>query len=112
VAPEDAGDPEDDVVPEQAPARMQLGDIWQLGKHRLICGDALDGQVVADLMAGQAARMVFTDPPYNVPIDGHVGNSGKTQQREFAMASGEMSVSQFTGFLEGAFRNLVDHSVD
>jgi DNA modification methylase len=112
VAPEDPGDPEDDVVSDQAPARVQVGDIWQLGHHRLICGDALDGRVVNDLMDGAAARMVFTDPPYNVPIDGHVGNSGKTQHREFAMAAGEMSVGQFTAFLEAAFRNLADHSRD
>ncbi len=112
VSPEDTGDPEDDVVPDEAVARVRLGDIWQLGRHRLICGDALDGQVVANLMNGAVARMVFTDPPYNVPIDGHVGNSGKTQHREFAMASGEMSPSQFTAFLKEAFRNLVDHSVD
>lgn len=112
VAPEEPGDPDDDVVPEHAPVRVQPGDIWQLGRHRLICGDALDGQVVADLMAGEVARMVFTDPPYNVPIEGHVGNSGKTQHREFAMASGEMSVAQFSAFLERAFRNLADYSVD
>ncbi len=43
--------------------------------------------------------MVFTDPPYNVKIDGHVGGSGKTKHREFAMASGEMSADQFTAFL-------------
>ena len=56
--------------------------------------------------------MVFTDPPDSVPIDGHVCNSGKTQHREFAMASGEMSVSEFTRFLQRAFGNLVDHSID
>jgi DNA modification methylase len=112
VAPEEPNDPEDDVVPEDAIARVQPEDIWQLGRHRLICGDALDGQVATDLMAGAAARMVFSDPPYNVPIDGHVGNSGNTQHREFAMASGEMSAAQFTAFLERAFRNLADHSVD
>ena len=112
VAPEEEGNPADEVVPGQAPARVRPGDIWQLGRHRLICGDALDAQTIASLMDGENATMVFTDPPYNVPIDGHVGNSGKTQHREFAMASGEMSVSEFTRFLEGAFRNLADHSVD
>ena len=58
------------------------------------------------------AKMVFTDPPYNVPIDGHVGNSGKTQHREFAMASGEMSRDQFTSFLQSAFQQLYNHSQD
>ncbi|WP_432449221.1 hypothetical protein [Aliiroseovarius marinus] len=65
----------------------------------MACGDALNTQVVSTLMGGEQARMVFSDPPYNVPIDGHVGNSGKIQHREFAMASGEMSSAEFTGFL-------------
>jgi DNA modification methylase len=112
VAPEEPGDPEDDVLPGAVPARVHPGDLWQLGPHRLICGDALDHKVVGALMAGEAARMVFSDPPYNVKIDGHVGNSGKIQHREFAMASGEMSRAQFTAFLEGAFRNMADHSLD
>lgn len=56
--------------------------------------------------------MVFSDPPYNVPIDGHVGNSAKTQHREFAMASGEMSASEFIAFLAAAFQNMADHSID
>jgi len=112
VAPEEPGDPAEDVVPEAAACRVASGDIWPLGRHRLICGDALDGRVVADLMDGETARMVFSDPPYNVPIDGHVGNSGKTQHREFAMASGEMTVPEFTAFLERAMRNLADHSCE
>lgn len=112
VAPEEPGDPEDDALPGAAPARIRPGDIWQLGPHRLVCGDALDPKIVQDLMAGETARMAFSDPPYNVKIDGHVGNSGKIQHREFAMASGEMSDAQFTAFLERAFRNLADHSVD
>jgi DNA modification methylase len=112
VAPEDAGDPKEDVVPAEGPPRVRLGDIWRLGRHRLICGDALDQDTIGLLMDGDAATMIFSDPPYNVPIDGHVGNSGKTQHREFAMAAGEMSVAQFTVFLEQAFRNLAGHSVD
>ena len=63
-------------------------------------------------MGGEQARMVFTDPPYNVKIDGHVGGSGRVKHREFAMASGEMSASEFTGFLRTSFRNLADACVD
>ena len=56
--------------------------------------------------------MVFTDPPYNVPIDGHVGGKGKVKHREFAMASGEMSAAEFTDFLTRALRGHADHSLD
>ena len=112
VKPEEPGNPADDVIPDDAPARVGPGDIWQLGAHRLICGDALEPGVVATLMGSEQARMVFTDPPYNVPIDGHVGGSGKTKHREFAMASGEMSSEEFTGFLQRAFERLAEHSVD
>ena len=56
--------------------------------------------------------MVFTDPPYNVPIDGHVGGSGSIRHREFAMAAGEMSMAQFTAFLKTSFQNLAASSLD
>ena len=111
-APEEAGNPADDVVPQDAPRRVQAGDVWQLGPHRLACGDALDLAVVEILMAGERARMAFADPPYNVPIDGHVGNSGAVQHREFAMAAGEMSPAEFTRFLATAFGNMARVSVD
>ncbi|MEO6298264.1 MAG: DNA methyltransferase [Paracoccaceae bacterium] len=112
LTPEEPGDPEDDIVPDSAPQRVHPGDVWQLGPHRLVCGDALDPAVMDLLMQGELARMVFTDPPYNVKIDGHVGGSGKIKHREFAMASGEMTVSEFTQFLTSALRNLADHSMD
>lgn len=112
LSPEEPGNPEDDHVPETAPRRVNPGDIWQLGNHRLICGDALVPRVLDDLMEGDLARMVFADPPYNVKIGGHVGGSGKTKHREFAMASGEMTEPEFTAFLTNALRNLADHSMD
>lgn len=112
--PEEAGDPAADLLPEDdgsSPVSRE-GDIWQLGPHRLICGSALDPQTFHRLMGKERARMVFTDPPYNVPIGGHVSGLGKIRHREFAMASGEMTRDEFTGFLETAFRNMVDHSLD
>lgn len=112
LRPEEPGDPADDLGPAEAPTRCKLGDIFQLGRHRLICGNALDPAVVAALMDGEKAEMVFVDPPYNVPIDGHVGGAGKVRHREFAMAAGEMSPAQFTAFLRTAFQNLVANSVD
>ena len=112
LAPEEPGDPADDELGGDGPPRCRPGDVWALGPHRLICGDALDNSVVGLLMDGEDARMVFTDPPYNVAIDGHVCDSGKIKHREFAMASGELTAQEFTSFLERAFRNLSDHSVD
>ena len=107
LAPEDPGAPEDDVIPERASERCRLGDTWQLGPHRLFCGDALAEASLAALMAGERAEMVFTDPPYNVPIQGHVGGSGAIKHPEFAMASGEMTPAQFTAFLRTIFERLV-----
>jgi len=112
LEPKEDGDPADDRPAPEGPPLCRPGDLWQLGPHRLICGDALDARVVRALMDGSTAEMVFTDPPYNVPIDGHVGGSGATKHREFAMASGEMTKDEFTAFLRSVFQNLADHSGD
>lgn len=96
----DKGDPTDqDVGPPAGAAVSQLGDLWLLGKHRLLCGSALEAGAFQELMDGKQAAMVFVDAPYNVKIDGHVSGLGKTRHREFAMASGEMSDSEFREFL-------------
>ena len=84
------------------PAVTQPGDLWTLGAHRLICGDARDDVALAELLANETVDMIFTDPPYNVPIDGHVSGLGRASHREFAMASGEMTEEQFTQFLQQA----------
>jgi DNA modification methylase len=114
LAPEEPGDPADDELSNlgEVPSRCQLGDVWRMGPHQLVCGDALDPDVVSSLMDGEKAEMVFTDPPYNVAIAGNVGGLGKIQHREFAMASGEMTRAEFVAFLSAAFANLVAHSVD
>ncbi|MEC5291823.1 DNA methyltransferase [Aurantimonas sp. C2-6-R+9] len=111
------------VADDTAPV-TRAGDVWQLGPHRLVCGDARDAATYASLMqderggengtAGgtEVADMVFTDPPYNVPVDGHVCGSGKVRHREFAFASGEMSQAQFTAFLIKSLQQLAEHSRD
>jgi hypothetical protein len=104
-----------DAVVEVAagPAVTRLGDIWNFGSnHRLICGDSTKPETYQRLLGDARAQMIFTDPPYNVPISGHVGGLGSIQHREFAMASGEMSPAEFTAFLESAFRHLATYSVD
>lgn len=110
--PEAEGDPRDDILPKRLTARAQPGDIWQLGAHRLVCGNSLDPDTIDQLMEGERASMIFTDPPYNVPIDGHVGGKGKIKHAEFAMAAGEMSPVEFTGFLRTTFSNLCRHAED
>jgi DNA modification methylase len=108
-------DPLADEVPEarsDAPPVTQPGDLWRLGPHRLLCGDARDAAVISRLMAGALAQMVFTDPPYNVRIDGHVSGLGRRRHREFAMASGEMSEAEFTCFLTETLGNLAAQSAD
>jgi DNA modification methylase len=114
LAVEEPASPRDEVLPElgDGPATSRPGDLWLLGGHRLVCGDALSGEVVDLLLAREVAQMAFSDPPYNVPIEGHVSGLGKVAHREFAMASGEMTAQEFTTFLKRAFRNLADHSAE
>lgn len=96
-------DTADDAIPQQQLEPVTVpGDIWQLGRHRLICGDAQDEEVLGRLLDGEQADLLFTDPPYNVKIDGHVSGLGKVQHREFAFASGEMEQHEFTQFLQTA----------
>ena len=106
-------DPADEIPPvASGPSVTRPGDLWLMGEHRLLCGDARDGGVVQRLTAQETAQLVFTDPPYNVKIDGHVGGAGKIKHREFAMASGEMSQDQFTRFLTEVLGNMADASCD
>lgn len=89
-----------DLAPrETGLAVTKPGDVWLLGEHRIICGSTLDPASFDTLLAGDKAGLVFTDPPYNVPVQGHVSGNGAIQHREFAMASGEMTSVQFTDFL-------------
>jgi DNA modification methylase len=99
------------VKPAEPPV-CQPGDLWLLDRHRLYCGSAIDPNAFSRLMAGELADVVFTDPPYNVPIDGHASGLGAVHHREFAMASGEMDVRQFTEFLTRSLALLARNSAD
>ena len=102
------GPDEDDEPAElfDGPAIASLGDLWLLGKHRLLCGDALDPENWATLMDGLQGHMVFSDPPYNLRVDGFISGLGKIRHREFASASGEMDRDQFTTFLADVFHQM------
>lgn len=104
VAPEPALSSIDRTVP----AVTETGDVWLIGSHKLLCGDALDPACYLALLGKERADLVVTDPPYNVPIAGHV--SGLGVHREFAMASGEMSRVQFQRFLNQVCANLTRFS--
>jgi DNA modification methylase len=111
--------PETDDPADQIPALdptkpviTEPGDRWRLGKHRILCADARDPASFALLLGEERGQMVFTDPPYNVPINGHVSGRGRVRHREFAMASGEMSSAAYTSFLKQIFDNLAAFTLD
>jgi DNA modification methylase len=100
-APNDPSDgAEDEPFPVRDAAASHSGDVWRMGRHRLICGDARDKAAYQALLDNERVDLIFTDPPYNVPIDGHVCGSGRIRHREFAMGVGEMSSAEFTAFLQ------------
>jgi DNA modification methylase len=109
---EPANDDPADVLPEPplGPSVSKPGDLWLLGRHRVLCGNVLDVAVFRSLMGAERAAMVFTDPPYNVPIDGHATGLGKIRHRSFAMAAGEMSRPAFGMFLATSLRHLAGFS--
>jgi hypothetical protein len=105
--------PDPDDAPMKAGAAVtRPGDVWLLGEHRLVCGDALDPVSYETLMQGRRAALVVCDCPFNLPVHGFISGGGKVRHREFAHASGEMSPAQFTRFLTSAFALLAEHAVD
>lgn len=115
---EDAAFSEDPAADEMpaidagAPTVTLPGDLWLLGKHRLLCGDATQAAAFEQLMAGRQAQMGAIDPPYNVAIDGHARGLGAFRHREFLMASGEMSEAEYTAFLTTALRLMAINSIN
>ncbi len=113
IASADNGEPEDDHPdPEASPPISRSGDVWLLGPHRLLCGDARHTETYRRLLGSDKADLVFTDPPYNVRVDGHVSGLGRIQHREFAMASGEMTDEEFVSFLLNVFQRIAEVSRD
>lgn len=104
---------EEDPVPviSDKPPLVKYGDQFRLGKHHVMCGDAKNDNDCLQLMQLQHARMIFTDPPYNVQIDSIV-NLGSTQHKEFKEGSGELSREEFLNLLHRSFTNLHKYSVE
>lgn len=107
--PIDDDDAADEFSVATGPAVTKAGDIWTLGNHRLICGDALKPEIYVGLFEEERAAAVFGDVPYNVKIGG-ISGLGKTKHREFAMASGEMTEAEFTEFLETALSRCKEYT--
>lgn len=91
-------------------AVTRLRDRWIIGPHIIVCGDSRDAAIWELLLGDERVSLVFADPPYNVPIDGHVSGNGKNKHRDFVMGVGEMSTPEFTAFLRAIFRNCVRFS--
>lgn len=108
------GDEADEIpdIDASAPPVSRLGDLWCFGEHRLLCADATKSDSFSRLLQGTKAQMIFTDPPYNVRVDGNVCGLGAIKHREFQMASGEMTESEFIEFLKTTLGNLASFSVD
>lgn len=104
----DDGVAQDEAEPPKPPSDpvTRPGDVWILGPHRLVCGDALKPETYEAVLGDEAADAVFTDAPYNVPVDKHICGLGKVKHREFAMASGEMSEDAFAEFLTHVHERL------
>ncbi len=92
-------DEKDDVIPENVEPIAKLGDIWQLGRHRVMCGDSTQPEAVLRLMEGKKADMVFTDPPYNVNY------SGRGKETSNKIENDNQTEEAFRLFLEKAFEN-------
>ncbi len=107
----DEPDPADEI-PELAAPVTRLGDAWLLGHHRLLCGSSLEPATWEALMAGALGAMMFTDPPFNVPIPGHVSVQGRVKHQNFAIACGELDAEGFIQFLERFIRVATAHLKD
>ena len=81
-------------------AFVERGDVWQVGRHRLMCGDATSPEDVATLMGGKKANLIITDPPYNVAFESSDGLSIKNDK---------MENDKFYEFLLAAFKNMAEH---
>jgi DNA modification methylase len=103
-------DPADEVSPPQKAAVTRPGDLWKLGPHRLLCGDAQSAMDVRRLMGTDAATMLITDPPYNVPIR-RVQGRGRIKHRNFTQGGGEFSPEEFTEFLQAVLSLAAENSV-
>lgn len=106
----DGSNADDDIIQPNPQVVARSGDVFIMGKHRLICGSALDLAVYTALLKGETVTMIVTDPPYNVQIAGIAIGQGR--HHEFVEASGEMTREQFIKFLRTMLENASSHIKD
>ena len=109
---EERANPADQIPDLESEAVSKKGDVFVLGRHRILVGDARDEWAYAQVMQSETADMAFLDPPYNVKIGGHVGGRGRVKHQEFLCASGEMTSGQFLQFLKDTLGRCSDCLVD
>jgi len=97
---------EDDLPAGTAEVVSCLGDLWACGDHRVLCGDALAPESYAILTEGEPVQAVLTDPPYNVPTQGHI--TSNRAHGDFVQAAGEMSEAEFAAFLLAVMTRLFE----
>jgi ParB-like chromosome segregation protein Spo0J len=105
---------EDELPPIDASATpvSRAGDLWVLGEHHLLCGDARQAESYVQVLGADKANMTFADSPYNLPIAGHVSGLGAVKHADFAMASGELSSAEFQSFLRTTLGHAASRSID
>ena len=103
----DDGEPDRPIAANNGPTVSVVGDCFNLGSHRLICGSALNAEAYLKLMAGKTAAMILTDPPYGIKIDG--GVAGKGRHREFVQGSGDMSDQELVEFFLTSLKEAQRH---
>lgn len=104
-------DPADQLADPPNPEPIsRLGDVWRADGLVLVCGDALEAGAYRAALGDEPAAMSLTDPPFNVPIGGHVSGLGKVRHREFVQGSGEMSSAEFIQFLTEACTRIKEHT--
>lgn len=110
VEDEDKPDPADDIPEPPPPGHVvsRLGDVFMVGKHRILCGTCLEAGPYQNLLREDMARMLFSDPPYGIRIRGNVSR----KHEDFAMGVGEQSRPEFTAFLETMIRLACRHLAD
>lgn len=99
---------DDPPVPRPSSPVSREGDLWILGDHRLICGDSTKPALIAELLGDEEVRLVLSDVPFNLKIDGFASGLGRNKHSDFAMAAGEMSYYQFVGFLRRSITACIE----